>query len=116
MDKTKESILNSIKKLLGIQADYKNFDTDIIIHINSVFMILNQLGIGPTQGFKIEGDTETWDDYISDGDDLESIKTYVYLKVKIVFDPALSGTVMEANKEVLRELEWRLNIHHESEK
>lgn len=115
MDKNKDSILNSIKKLLGIQADYKNFDTDIIIHINSVFMILNQLGIGPTQGFKIEGDTETWDDYISDGDDLESIKTYVYLKVKIVFDPALSGTVMEANKEVLRELEWRLNFHHESE-
>jgi len=114
MDKNKESILNSIKKLLGIQADYKNFDTDIIIHINSVFMILNQLGIGPAQGFKIEGDTETWDDYISDGDDLESIKTYVYLKVKIVFDPALSGTVMEANKEVLRELEWRLNFHHES--
>ena len=115
MDKNKDSILNSIKKLLGIQTDYKNFDTDIIIHINSVFMILNQLGIGPKQGFKIEGDTETWSDYISDGDDLESIKTYVYLKVKIVFDPALSGTVMEANKEVLRELEWRLNFHHESE-
>ena len=115
MDNNEESILNSIKKLLGIQADYKSFDTDIIIHINSVFMILNQLGIGPKQGFKIEGNTETWSDYISDEDDLESIKTYVYLKVKIVFDPALSGTVMEANKEVLRELEWRLNLHHESE-
>lgn len=115
MDKSKESILISIKKLLGIQADYKNFDTDIIIHINSVFAILNQLGIGPTQGYKIEGESETWDDYIPDGKDIEDVKTYIYLKVKLVFDPALSGTVMEANKDVIRELEWRLNMNHESE-
>lgn len=113
MNKEKESILTSIKKMLGIQEDYTNFDTDIIININTVFGILNQLGIGPKEGFKIEDSGQTWEDYISEGDDLEAIKTYIYLKVKIVFDPALSGTVMEANKEIIRELEWRLNMHHE---
>lgn len=113
MDDTKDSILNSIKKLLGIQNDYTNFDTDIIIHINSVFGILNQLGIGPKEGFKINDSKDTWEEYVSEDDDLEAIKTYIYLKVKLVFDPALNGSVMEANKEVIRELEWRLNMHHE---
>lgn len=105
-----ESILNSIKKLLGIAYNYTAFDDDIMIHINSVFMILNQVGLGPDKGFKITGTNEIWSDYISDDDNLEAIKTYIYLKVKIVFDPPLNSTVMEAHKQYISELEWRLNI------
>lgn len=109
-----DSILDSIKKLLGIAAEYKNFDTDIIIHINSVFMILKQLGIGPEETFKIYDDTAVWEDYITEEDNLEAVKSYIYLKVKQVFDPALSSAVKEANKEMLNELEWRLNIQAET--
>lgn len=111
MNNEKESILNSIKKLLGIPSDYKNFDTDIIIHINSVFMILNQLGVGPEDGYRIEGADESWEDYVSQNDDLEAVKTYMYLKVKSVFDPPLNSSILEANKQVINELEWRLNIN-----
>lgn len=114
-DKT-NSILNDIKKLLGIAPDYTNFDTDIIININSVFMILNQLGVGPKEGFKITGADETWDNYITDKDDLEAVKTYIWLKVKIVFDPPLNSTVMEAHKQMISEYEWRLNIQSEGGK
>ncbi len=114
-DKT-NSILNDIKKLLGIAPDYTNFDTDIIININSVFMILNQLGVGPKEGFKITGADETWDDYITEEDDLEAVKSYIWLKVKIVFDPPLNSTVMEAHKQMISEYEWRLNIQSEGGK
>lgn len=114
-DKT-NSILNDIKKLLGIAPDYTNFDTDIIININSVFMILNQLGVGPKEGFKITGANETWDDYITEEDDLEAVKSYIWLKVKIVFDPPLNSTVMEAHKQMISEYEWRLNIQSEGGK
>jgi hypothetical protein len=114
-DKT-NSILNDIKKLLGIAPDYTNFDTDIIININSVFMILNQLGVGPKEGFKITGANETWDNYIDEDDDLEAVKTYIWLKVKIVFDPPLNSTVMEAHKQMISEYEWRLNIQSEGGK
>lgn len=105
-----ESILNSIKKLLGIAAEYTNFDTDIIIHINSVFMILNQLGIGPSEGFRIIDNTAVWNDYITEDDDLDAVKTYIYLKVKLLFDPPLNSAVIEANKQLINELEWRLNV------
>ena len=114
-DKT-NSILNDIKKLLGIAPDYTNSDTDIIININSVFMILNQLGVGPKEGFKITGANETWDNYIDEDDDLEAVKTYIWLKVKIVFDPPLNSTVMEAHKQMISEYEWRLNIQSEGGK
>lgn len=114
-DKT-NSILNDIKKLLGIAPDYTNFDTDIIININSVFMILNQLGVGPKEGFKITGANETWDYYIDEDDDLEAVKTYIWLKVKIAFDPPLNSTVMEAHKQMISEYEWRLNIQSEGGK
>lgn len=104
------SILYSIKKLLGIMPDYKQFDTDIIMHINSVFMVLNQLGVGPDKGFRITDSTSKWTDYISDTDNLDAVKSYIHLKVKIMFDPPLNGTVMEAHKQMIAELEWRLNI------
>lgn len=109
-----ESILTSIKKLLGITKDYKHFDTDIIMHINTVFMILTQLGVGPKEGFMIEDDSSTWDEFIKDATKFKAVETYVYLKVKLVFDPPLSSAVMEANKQMINELEWRLNVEAES--
>ena len=105
-----DSILITIKKLLGISEDYKQFDTDLIIHINSVFMVLNQLGVGPADCFVIFDDSETWDDFITDGRKLELVKTYMYLKVKLMFDPPLSSAVIESTNRMIDEYEWRLNV------
>lgn len=109
-----ESILTSIKKLLGVPEDYEHFDQDIIMHINSVFMILNQLGVGPTEGFTITDKTAVWSDFISDNKKFESVKTYMYMKVRLLFDPPLSSAVMECINKVISELEWRLNVAAES--
>ena len=111
MDK---SILDSIKKMLGIDASYTIFDQDIIMHINTVFMILNQLGVGPSEGFSIEDNKKTWKVYLNDDTKLESVKSYIYLKVKLLFDPPLSTAVIEAIKQQINELEWRLNVEAES--
>lgn len=108
-----EKILTSIKKLLGIYSENTDFDTDIIIHINSVITILNQLGIGSDEGFEINKDT-TWNDYLNDDSKLNSVKSYIYLKVKLIFDPPMSSAIKEANKQMIDELEWRLNLYHES--
>ena len=109
-----ESILTSIKKLLGITEEYDQFDPDIIMHINSVFMILTQLGIGPAEGFSIEDDTSVWSDFIQDTNKIEAVKSYIYLKVKLVFDPPLSSAVIESMNRLINELEWRLNVAAES--
>lgn len=106
-----ESILTSIKKLLGITEEYTDFDPDIIMHINSVFMVLSQLGVGPAEGFRIEDDSAVWSDYITDDDNLDAVKSYMHLKVKMLFDPPLNSAVMEAMKQQINELEWRLNIN-----
>lgn len=109
-----ESILTSVKKMLGIMEDYTHFDSDIIIHINSVFMILSQLGVGPANGFTITDESNNWSDFLpSDNKNFESVKTYVYLKVKLLFDPPMSSAVMEAMKQMISELEWRLNVEAE---
>lgn len=109
-----ESILQSIKKLLGMTEDYAAFDADIIIHINSVFMILNQLGVGPTNGFSISDENTVWSDYLpEDNKNFEAVKTYIYLKTRMVFDPPMSSAVMEAMKQMISELEWRLNVEAE---
>ena len=105
-----DSILTSIKKLLGSTEEYENFDQDIIMHINSAFMILNQLGVGPKSGFSINDKSSTWDEFIPESSNLEAVKTYVHLKVKLMFDPPLSSTVIEAIKSQINELEWRLNV------
>lgn len=105
-----ESILTSIKKLLGIAEDYEHFDTDIIMHINSTFMILNQLGVGPINGFTITDKNSTWDEFIEDSIKIESVKTYTYLKVRLIFDPPQSSAVIEAINRQINELEWRLNV------
>lgn len=116
-----DSILTSIKKMLGIDETYGRFDTDLIININSVFGILNQLGVGPAAGFSIRDDTSTWNDFISTTSiqtsaSLEMVKTYIYLKVKLVFDPPTVGAVMEATKQQINEYEWRLKTQAELEK
>ena len=105
-----ESILTSIKKLLGIEEEYTQFDNDIIMHINSVFLNLTQLGVGPAEGFLIEDDTATWEDFIGDSNQLQAVKSYMYLKVKLLFDPPLSSSVIESMNRMLAELEWRLNV------
>ena len=109
-----ESILTSIKKLLGISEDDESFDTDIITHINSVFMILNQLGVGPTRGFRIYNKEDIWDDYITDEVTAELVKSYIYLKVRLLFDPPSTSAVMESINRQISEFEWRLNISSES--
>ena len=112
-----ESILTSIKKLLGIAEEYNHFDADIIMHINTVFMTLNQLGVGPTECFHIEDDLAVWGDFISSDDaNFEGVKSYVYLKVKLLFDPPLSSAVLESTNRMINELEWRLNEAAESAK
>ena len=104
-----DSILNSIKKLLGITEECKDFNQDLIIHINSVFMILNQLGVGPTDGFKITDETNTWNEFISGDQNIESVKTYMYMKVRMMFDPPSSSIIADAMNKQINELEWRLN-------
>lgn len=104
------SILTSIKKMLGVAEDYIEFDEDIITHINSVFLNLTQLGVGPEEGFMIENDTAVWEDFIDDSIKLQAVKTYMYLKVKLLFDPPLSSSVTESFTRMIAELEWRLNV------
>lgn len=113
---SKESILISIKKLLGITEEYKQFDPEIIIHINSVLTILTQLGVGPAEGFAIEGEEDEWSDFIQDPNAVQfnAMKTYVYLRVKLAFDPPLSGTTTASMERMISELEWRLNISAET--
>lgn len=105
-----DSILTSIKKLLGIAEDYEHFDQDLIIHINSVLSILTQLGVGPSEGFSIEDENATWNDFIPEDKRLSSIRSYVYMKVKLLFDPPLSSSVMESMNRMISEFEWRLNV------
>ena len=104
------SILTSIKKMLGVAEDYTEFDEDIITHINSVFLSLTQLGVGPEEGFMIEDNTAVWEDFIVDSIRLQAVKTYMYLKVKLLFDPPLSSSVTESFTRMIAELEWRLNV------
>ena len=107
-----ESILTSIKKLLGIAEEYKHFDSDIIIHINSVFSVLTfQFGVGPSQGFSIKDEVSTWDEFTNGDTALDFVKTYVYRKVKLVFDSStLSAGQIAALNEQIKEDEWRLSI------
>lgn len=105
-----ESILTSIKKLLGIEEEYEHFDPDLIMHINSVFMILNQMGVGPSEGFSIQDSESMWVDFIPAGANLEAVKTYIHHKVKLMFDPPTSSSHIEALNRTIAELEWRLSV------
>ena len=108
-----DSILIAIKKSMGIEQEYTHFDPDLILHINTVLFTLNQIGIGPTTGFVITGEQETWSDLIGARLDLEAIKTYVYLKVRLIFDPPQNGFLVKAMEDQIKEIEWRLNVQVE---
>lgn len=106
-----ESILTSIKKLLGIDENYTHFDADIIMHINSVFSILTQMGVGPANGFSISGKDDTWSAFITDKPNIFSlVKSYVYMKVRLLFDPPLSSAAIESINRQISEFEWRLFV------
>ena len=109
-----ESILTSIKKLLGIAEEYTHFDADLIMHINSVFLILKQIGVGPSTGFSIKDEASKWNDFIEEGSNLEAVKSFMYLKVKLLFDPPLSSSLIESTNKLIAELEWRLNVEAET--
>lgn len=110
-----ESILTSIKKDLGIAEGYKNFDADIIMHINTALMVLNQLGVGPSKGYRIKDETNTWGEFIpEDREDLESIKSYVYMKVRLIFDPPSSSAAITSMEKLISELEFRINVAAET--
>ena len=103
-----DSILTSVKKLLGLTEEYTAFDADLIMHINSVLMILRQMGVGPQEGFGISDATATWSEFCQNRVDIEAVKSYTALKVKVLFDPPQSSSTMEATKNLISELEWRL--------
>ena len=105
-----ESILNSIKKLLGIDENCIHFDTEIIIGINSAFSILNQLGVGPPEGFMITSNAEKWTDFLSTNQLIEFVKSYTHLKVKLIFDPPQSSSAIESINRLISELEWRIQV------
>lgn len=105
-----ESILDSIKKLLGIQKEYTHFDSDLIMHINTALSVLTQLGIGPIKGFSISDSTSKWEDFIGDDPRLESVRSFIYLKVKLLFDPPTNSALIESINRIISELEWRLSI------
>ena len=109
-----ESILISIKKLLGPDKEVTAFDSDIIMHINTVLVTLNQLGVGPAEGFAIEDEKAVWKDFINNDKKFNQVKTFIYLKVKLLFDPPLNSAVLESMKQSANELEWRLNVQAES--
>lgn len=106
-----DSILNSVKKSLGIEPDYTDFDPDILMHINAAIMTLRQIGIGPVNGYTVTSSEQTFDDYLGEGStETSMVRAYLFYKTKLGFDPPASTAVMEAIKEMIRETEWRLNI------
>lgn len=110
-----DSILTSTKKILGLDESYTAFDVDVMTHINSAFSTLTQLGLGPEQGFMIEDSSAVWSDFLGDNSlKLNSVKTYVYLKVRLVFDPPSTSFIGDALQAQVRELEWRLNVERET--
>ena len=111
-----DSILTSIKKLLGIAEDYEHFDPDIIMGINSAFSTLSQLGVGPVGGFTISDKNSKWDDFasVTNISNIENAKMYIFLKTRLIFDPPSSGIVTESISSTIRELEWRLNTQYET--
>lgn len=107
-----ESILNSTKKLSGLMEEYEHFDSDIIMFINSVFFDLNQLGVGPSEGFTIEDDSSIWEDFLPDDKPLrEAVKSYMGMKVRLKFDPPTVSSLLEALQRSINECEWRFSVH-----
>ena len=110
-----DSILKSIKKVLGIHENDSSFDIDITMHINGVFSTLNQLGVGPINSFFITGDSETWSDFLGGAKNINPGQTYGYLRVRLIFDPPATSFTIASMEKQAEQLEWRLNIHAEGE-
>ncbi|AWN05871.1 hypothetical protein SEA_CRICKO_5 [Streptomyces phage CricKo] len=110
-----QSILTQTKKLLGLVEDDTSYDIDIVIHINTVFATLNELGIGPAEGFMIEDKTTTWDAFLGAGPLYNAVKTYMYLRLRLIFDPPTTSYGLESFKEQIKEFEWRMNVIREGE-
>ena len=109
-----DSILTSIKKMLGIEEEYTHFDPELIVFINSVFGILFQLGVGPlAEPFKITSSEEKWDDFI-EANQIDTVKSYMYMKVRLLFDPPTSSAVLSSFKELIQEFEWRCHVDAET--
>lgn len=106
----KDSILQSTKKLLGLEASYDAFDLDIITHINTAFSTLYQAGVGPLEGFFIEDSDDTWDRFLGNKMHINDVKTYIYFRVKLIFDPPTTSFALESVKAQIDELIWRLNV------
>jgi hypothetical protein len=108
------SILDSIKQMLGIDTDDTNFDRELVIYINGALMVVNQLGVGPS-GYTIADNTNKWDEFLADRTDLELVKTDIYLRVRLIFDPPQNSFLVAAIKEQITEYDWRIEINHKSE-
>lgn len=108
-----ESILISTKKILGLGLDYTIFDPDVLMHINATFSVLDQLGVGPVGGFFINDETALWGDILLPNNQLNLVKTYVFLKVRMLFDPPTTSFLIEAMNKQIAEFEWRLNVFRE---
>ena len=107
------SILNNTKKILGIADTYTAFDEDIITHINTAFSTLTQLGVGPVEGYMIEDASDEWDDFVEDDLQYNAVRSYIFLRVRMLFDPPTTGYQLSAMENQIREMEWRLNSHRE---
>lgn len=112
----KDSILDTVKKVLGLDLEYPVFDQDIIMHINSVFSTLHQLGVGPDAGFAIIDNEAVWSEFIGETLNINSVKTYVALSVRLIFDPPTTSFAIASYKETIKEYEWRLNVQAENAK
>lgn len=105
-----DSVLLSVKKMIGVPKDYDVFDMDIIMHINTVFDALNQMGVGPEEGFSISDDSTEWSEFMTYGKNSEMVKSYMYLKVRMLFDPPSNSNLSNVIGEQIKEYEWRLLI------
>lgn len=103
------SILDSVKKALGL-VEYEFFDADLIMHINTVFADLNQIGVGPEEGFRIEDESALWSDYISDDVLLNNVKSYMVLRVRLLFDPPSNSFVQTSYEKQIQELTYRMYV------
>lgn len=113
MSEHEKSILNDVKKYLGLDSEYKVFDQDVIAHINSAFFTLTQLGVGPKEGFYINDETSIWSDYGGGSFSTSPLKTYIYIRARILFDPPTTSFALDALQKQAVELEWRLNVYAE---
>lgn len=109
-----ESILESVKKKLGLAPEYDVFNEDLVITINSALSTLTQIGVGTAEGFSITGADEEWSAFLGSDPGFAGVKDYVYLRTRMVFDPPTTSYMITAMEKQISELEWRINVYYES--